>query len=169
MAQKTIQLVSGDLTEVEANVTSAGAGDSGKLVALGAGGKLDNTVMPDGIGTDGVTREASETVSAGEIANLWLDTTAKVRKADASGGVAKKAVGFFPAGITAAASGEIRFDGTITGLSGLTIGATYYLSATAGAITTTPPTTSGHIVQKVGVAISATELSFEPGEPVVLA
>jgi hypothetical protein len=61
-------------------------------------------------------------------------------------------------------------EGTITGLSSLTIGARYYLSgSTAGAITTTAPTTAGHIVQYIGYAISATELVFEPSDPIVLA
>lgn len=47
--------------------------------------------------------------------------------------------------------------GYVTGLSGLTAGATYYLSpTTAGGMTTTEPTTAGHVSKPVFVAISTT-------------
>lgn len=162
MADKPIQLVSGVLTEVEAKIASAGAADSGKIVALDAAGKIDATMMPAGIGADTKSLTASEAISAGDIVNIHDSTGAKARKADATSS-GKHAVGFAPSAIANGASGTVQFEGTISGLSGLTIGATYYLSTTAGGITTTAPTGAGQIVQKVGVAISATELSFEPG------
>lgn len=168
MADKPVQLVSGVLTEVEAKTASAGAGDAGKIVALDAGGKIDSTMMPSGVGSDAKSMTASEAISAGDIVNVHDSSGAKVRKADATTS-AKSAVGFAPSAIANGASGTINFEGTITGLSGLTIGATYYLATTAGTITATPPTGSGNAVQKVGVAISATELSFEPGTIVVRA
>lgn len=168
MADKPVQLVSGILTEVEAKIASAGAGDAGKIVALDAGGKIDSTMMPSGIGADAKSMTASEAISAGDIVNVHDSTGAKVRKADATTS-SKSAVGFAPSAIASSATGTIQFEGTITGLSGLTIGATYYLATTAGGITATPPTGSGQIVQKVGVALSATELSFEPGTIVVRA
>lgn len=167
MADKYLELASGELTEKEAITSSAGAGDSGKMVALGGGGKLDSSMMPSGIGADSDSYEASETLSAGDVVNIWDDTTAKARKADASAS-STKAMGFVNAGITSGASGTVSYDGVITGLSGLTIGATYYLSETAGQITATPPTTSGAIVQKVGWAKSATELVFEPDQRYVV-
>ena len=46
--------------------------------------------------------------------------------------------------------------------TGLTAGSTYYLSETAGAITTTAPTTSGAIVRIAGVALSTTKLYVAP-------
>jgi hypothetical protein len=48
-------------------------------------------------------------------------------------------VGMAPAAIASGALGSVRILGRITGLTGLTAGATYYASATAGAITTTRP------------------------------
>lgn len=42
--------------------------------------------------------------------------------------------------------------------TGLTAGATYYLSETAGAITTTAPSTSASIVRVIGYALTTTEL-----------
>ena len=52
--------------------------------------------------------------------------------------------------------------GLVTGLSGLTVGSTYYVSATAGAITATMPSTAGQIVRVAGYATSATTLWFCP-------
>lgn len=53
--------------------------------------------------------------------------------------------------------------GIVSGFSGLTAGSTYYLSGTAGAISTTP----GTYQFKVGIAISTTQLMIE-AEPVVV-
>ena len=39
----------------------------------------------------------------------------------------------------------------------------YVSDATAGAMTQTPPSTSGHIIQAMGVAISATTILLMPG------
>lgn len=51
--------------------------------------------------------------------------------------------------------------GVVGGLSGLTAGAQYYLSAaTAGAITTTPPAASGNAVRPVAIAMQATIAFF---------
>lgn len=169
MAQKFIRLNGGQLAELEAQVTSSGAGDAGKIVALDSAGKLDPSVMPVGIGADTSTITASENLAAGDLVNVWNDSgTAKVRKADASNG--RRASGFVLSSVTSGNPATVYFEGTITGLSSLTIGSVYYLSAsTAGGITETAPTTATHIVQEVGVATSATTLSFEPQRPVTLA
>lgn len=150
--------------------TSAGAGDAGKLPKLDAGGKLASSMMPAGLGADVRTVVASEAISAGNLVNLWSNAgTINARKADATV-AGKEAHGFAQAAIASAASGEITFDGTISGLTGLTVGARYFLATTAGGITTTPPSAAGNIVQVVGVAPSATELIFEADNaPVTLA
>lgn len=54
----------------------------------------------------------------------------------------------------------VRYVGEVTGLAGLTAGSVYFLSTTAGAITATPPATTGNVVQKIGVARSATVLAL---------
>ena len=46
--------------------------------------------------------------------------------------------------------------------SGLTAGASYFIGNTGG-ITTTPPTTSGYAVQRIGAAYSTTRLYVQPG------
>lgn len=48
----------------------------------------------------------------------------------------------------------MQTQGVVTGLSGLTAGAIYYLSNTVGAISTT----AGTVTKKIGRALSATTL-----------
>lgn len=152
-------------TEESAVNTSAGAGDSGKIPELDAGGKLSSTMMPAGFGSDSTTATAAETIAAGDM--IYLNASGQILKADANA-IAKAAIAFAQSGITNAASGTISFEGTLTGLSGLTPGAPYFLSAaTPGLITLTPPTGAADIVQPVGTAISATALSFEAGTPII--
>ena len=169
MAQKFLRMLAGVIAELEGLVTSAGAGDAGKIPALDATGKLDNSLMPVGIGADSKILVASENLAAGDLVNVWNDSgTAKARKADATV-AGKEANGFVLAAVTLGQNATVYFDGTDTQLSGLTPGAVYYLATTAGGVTTTPPSGSGNVVQRVGRALSATELTFEPGEPITLA
>jgi hypothetical protein len=161
-------LSNGQLAEQEAKVSSAGAGDAGKIVALDGSGRLDNSVMPVGIGADTASIEASENLSAGDFVNLHDSSGPKVRKADASNG--RRADGFVLASVTSGQNATVYFEGSNTGLSSLTVGATYYLSGSSpGAATATAPSTSGHIVQELGRSRSATAISFEPGQPITLA
>lgn len=168
--QRFLARVNGKIKEIIATVTSAGAADEGKIVALDAAGKLDSSVMPVGIGADTKTLVASENLSAGDLVNVWNDAgTAKARKADASS-TAKEAHGFVLSAVTATNNATVYMEGTITGLSGFTAGSDIYLSnSTAGAATATSPTTAGHISQRIGTAVSATEVSFEPQMPIELA
>lgn len=173
MADKYVELpASGILTEKTAIVTSLGAGSAGKILALDSSGRIDNSAMPVGIGADTKSIICSENLAAGDLVNIYNNTgTANCRKADASGSSAGKiANGFVLAAYNSAESALVYFEGSITGLSGLTPGTQMFLSgSTAGLATATAPTASGHSVQSVGVAISATEMSFEPGQPVIRA
>lgn len=170
MAQKFLTLVNGVRQLFEAITTSAGVADAGKIVALDATGRLDESMMPVGIGADTKLIVTSEIIAAGDMVNVWDDAgTAKVRKADGST-TGKEAVGFVLEGAASGASVAVYFEGVVTGLSGLTPGARYYLSAsTPGLITATAPSASGNVVQFVGRALSATELSFEHDDAIVLA
>lgn len=157
----------GNAIEEAGAISSAGAGDEGKLVALDAGGKIDSTMMPAGLGADSKTMTAGEAISAKDL--VYINGSGAAMKADANA-VAKRAIGFAQSAISNAATGTITFEGTITGLSGLTPGADYFLSnTTTGAIALYSSLTygSGDIIQRVGFALSATELSFEPGAPIV--
>lgn len=171
MAQKPIQLVSGVQTEVEANVTSAGGADSGKLVALDAGGKLDVTVMPTSVAAEVIVLASSENLAAGDLVNIWNDAaTPKVRKADATV-AGKEADGFVLAAVTSPADATVYLPGQENDqASGLTGGNVLYLSeATAGLATPTAPSTSANVVQRVGKAFSATQYIFLPNVPTTLA
>lgn len=66
--------------------------------------------------------------------------------------------------------GELELDDwtNATGSSTLTPGAAYYLSGTEGVMTTTPPSTTGEYVVKVGRAVSKRIFAIDLGEGVRL-
>lgn len=152
---------------VNSVTSSAGAGDSGKLAALDGSGKLDATMMPTGVGADVATITASENLAAGDFVNIWDSTGAKARKADATT-AGKEAHGFVLSAVTSGNPASVYFEGSNTGVSGMTPGLVY-LSTTAGVATSTAPSGSGNVVQRIGVATSATAINFEANAPVVLA
>lgn len=143
-----------------AAAASAGPADAGRIPKLDGSGRLDLTLMPIGLGPDAKTMVASEAIAARDLVNVTA--TGQIRKADASND--RPANGFVIASVANGASGTVFFEGIITGFSGLTPGARYFLSdAVAGTITATAVTLgAGKISQEIGVAISATEMSFEP-------
>jgi hypothetical protein len=151
-----LKYVSGKLQEAFALVTSAGAGDAGKLVKLDGGGKLDITLMPSGVGAETATVEASETLAAGDLVNVYFaDPDTLARKADASD-PAKFANGFVLAAVTSGQNGTVYFGGLNDQVSGLTPGAALYLdAATPGGLTETAPAGDGDIAQHVGFAAGA--------------
>ncbi len=157
---------------LDPSLLNAAATGANKIPILDASGRLDPTTMPAGIGQDAKTMAASEALAAGNIVNVWNDaSTAKARKADATA-EGKEGVGFVLAAVASAANATVFFEGRITGLSGLTGGARYYLSAaTPGALVLAAnlPTAAGSVIQYIGTAVSPTELDFEPGEPVTIA
>lgn len=79
-----------------------------------------------------------------------------VKKADASTSSTMPAIGFVLEEITAGSTGEIitsgLFNKTISGLSGISVGDTVYVSETAGEVTTTKPTGTA-LIQNVGVVL----------------
>lgn len=167
MPDKPLHLVSGNPTEVEAIDESTGAGDAGKLIAADAAGKLDESFLPTGVGADVSAIACTEDLAAGDYVNIFSSTGYKCRKADASG-IATKAHGFVKSAFTNGQTATIYHEGSNDVLTGLSPG-DYYLSETAGGVTQTPPTTSGSIVQKVGVSTAATVINTELGETYVRA
>ena len=168
MADKYIYNNHGVLTERAGLQSSAGAGDAGKIPALDASGRIDNSMMPVGIGADTATIAASENLAAGDFVNIWNDSgTAKARKADATS-AGKHAHGFVLSSVTSGNNATVYFEGTNTSVSGLTPG-DQYLATTAGLTVSTAPSGSGNVVPRLGVATSATALNFEPLQPIVLA
>lgn len=157
-----------DASIVNSKTTSAGAGDSGKLAALDAAGKLDTSFMPTGIGADTAAVATSENLSAGDLVNIYDATgTATARKADATT-TGKEAHGFVLAATTSPAPATVYFEGSNTAVTGLTPG-NQFLQTTAGLSGSTAPSATGNVVQRVGVAVSATLLNFEAQQPIGLA
>lgn len=164
---KYISLSSGVLTEVQA-ATSGGAPDANKIAQLDSNGKWPIAMMPSGIAADTKIIVASEALSAGDLVNVYNNAgTPTCRKADATS-TGKEAHGFVLSAVSSSANATVYFEGTNDQLTSLTAG-NLYLATTAGAVTATPPSSAGNVVQRVGVAVSATELKFEAEPPITLA
>lgn len=168
MADKFLQHdTAGGLREIEGAATG-GAGNENKIAALDATGRLDPTMLPTGLGAETVIVPAFGTLAASNLVNLFNDAgTIKARQADNSS-AATFANGFVLNPYTAGQDATVYFGGLVSGLAGLTPGIAF-LHNVPGASHHVVTTTSGAIVQKVGLAINATTLYFEPKEPILLA
>jgi len=166
-AKKFLRLVNNLVTEVLGIQTSAGAANAGDIVALDDSGRIDNSMMPVGIGADTAVIAASEALAAGDWVNVWNSTGAKVRKADATTS-GKETHGFVLAAVTSGANATVYFEGTNTQVTAQSPGPVF-LQTTAGTGGATAPSASGNVVQRLGVAVSTTAVNFEGGMPVVLA
>lgn len=104
------------------------------------------------------TNYVADTVGVSARDVVYISAAGKVSPADANVEVSSQAIGFATAAALATVAVSVQMDGVLSGFSGLTAGAAYFLSETAGGITTTPPTTSGAQVLLVGYATSTTKL-----------
>ena len=144
--------------------TSAGAADAGKIVQTNAAGQLDGTLLPAGLGPDSVTVLTSVALTAGAQVNIFNNAgVANVRPAIATG-IATESHGYVLAAFGAGVQATVFFDDNNTAVTALTPGVQYLSAATAGAVTITPPSAAGQIVQRIGVATSATSL-HQSGSP----
>lgn len=167
--QKFITLENGVQKLINAGVdTSTGVSDAGKAVVLKSDGTIDQSMMPTGIGADIKILVASEAIGAGKFVNIYDNAgVANVRLADATT-AGKQAHGFVLSAVTLGGNATVYFEGNDNAVTGATAG-NVYLSTTAGGFTSTPPAATGNVVQKVGVATSATSINVEFNEPVELA
>lgn len=166
-------VVLGNGTSAVNFATPATAGLS--LVSNGASSNPSFQAVPLSNGVSGVLNVLNGpgvlTATAGSTsipanAMIYIDAAGLIQLADNT--TPKKATGFAPLAISATVAGQVVMgNGPNAGLSGLSVGDDYFLH-TAGTITSTLPSTTGYIVQKVGVAISATELQVILQPPVVL-
>ncbi|GLY32127.1 hypothetical protein [Kineosporia sp. NBRC 101731] len=173
-AKTYLQQVGGRLKQIAATVVSTGSANGGDIVGLGDDGKLHQSLLPDGFAPATWTGIASETIAAGRLVNIWSDTSggtpvAKARLADASA-AGKRAWGYTQQGAASGGTVTVWFGGANSSVSGLTAGADVFLSAsTPGGVTSTAPTGASQVVQRVGVAGSATAFMFAAGLEIELA
>lgn len=140
---------------------STGSADGNALVATRPNGRLDQSLMPQGVGIDAEFFEATEAISAGKAVNIHDDEGAKVRKADASN--QRECHGFVLESVSQGEQVRVYFDSFNDQLSGLVPGTTYYLAADdPGGITDAAPVAEGNIVQEVGFATGVDEIRFKP-------
>lgn len=173
MTDKYIALVSGVEREVAGTVTGGTNAQAGKITALDGTGRLDSSIMPVGVAPDVDIANAFETLTA---ATPFVYKRSDGTYANASAAVGgNAALGFILSNVATGQPATVFFEGRVTGLTGLTPGARYYLSdATPGGLTSTPVDntvagSAGKLHQYLGRAISATTLSFEADDFVVLA
>jgi hypothetical protein len=103
-----------------------------------------------------ITGTATEALTAGRFVNL--DASGEVQHADSSTN-SKMANGFVLSSYSDGATNvRVYYGGENTGLSGLTIGDTYYLSTSGQVVNSPPEGDSPIIVQQLGIAKSATSL-----------
>lgn len=162
MSNKFIARIAGAFQQVTALAASAGAQDANKIVATSADGRLDASLMPVGFGAKTTAVPASEQLGAGAFVNLFDDGgTLKARLADNSN--ARAADGFVLSATAPAAVAQVYpLDDVNAQLSGLTVGADYWLG-TAGGVLAVPldagsSANAGKLCQYLGKAKSATEL-----------
>jgi hypothetical protein len=138
---------------------------SGEIQQLQSG---DTLGLTSETGQATLTNSDAAAAAVGEIFYVFGADAVKKAKADAVATCTNN-LWMATAVIGAGSTGVFQEDGVVTGLSGLTPGAIYYLSAaTAGAMTVTPPSTTGQYVVRLGTALSATEFMFSPERAILL-
>jgi hypothetical protein len=114
-------------------------------------------------------------------APMYISAAGTVKKAQSNAAGTADVFGLmFDVSTAAAASGQVAKNGLVTATTGqwdavtgqtggLTFGAKYFLDpATAGRMTTTPPTTVGQLVVLLGTAQSSTEMDVDIQSEVLL-
>lgn len=156
-------------TTISGATTSSGVVDAGKFTQLGLTGKLDLSFFPEWFGNSEVSIiEASESLSAGDIVNIYDYNGSKCRKAYA-GYYGKEANGFVSSSVISGTTTAVYYNGVNSQVSGLTTGKQFLSTTTSGICTSTIPYGSGNVFQVVGFATSATSMVFQRETPIVLA
>ena len=103
---------------------------------------------------------AGETLAAGDV--CVLNASGQVVKADASAeSTSSSLIALASTAIESGKQGNFLLSGLYTS-SGLTTGATLFVSTTAGTWTESKPEASGEIVRVLGYALSTTQVFFQP-------
>ena len=111
---------------------------------------------------------AGEALVAGNIVNVYNNAgTLTARKAAATT-VTLQATGYVNTAYSTSDTVTILTGGANSNLSSLTLGATYYLSATPGAVDTVVVSTTNYVIQELGWANTTASLLFTPKKGIVL-
>jgi hypothetical protein len=135
---------------------------------------LDGYHPPDGESELALDVIAGEDVYQGAPAYVVSNNT--VNLASAADGTKAKAIGFIVQGASANQATIVQTDGcvdlddwsSVIGTANLTPGSTYFLSTTAGQMSTTPPTGDGQVVVTLGMAVTTKCFDIEINEIAVL-
>lgn len=144
---------------------SLGESSAGQIVALDESGKIDETMMPTGIGAPTHAYLTFEGLAAGDLVNVFDDEgVTKVRKADGSD-VGKIAHGFVEESFASGTTATVFFSGEVdqTVAEGVT---ELFITKTPGKAGAFDPTAAFR--QVVGRRTSASTFVFAPGEPTIL-
>lgn len=159
-----IDSVSGQPSQVAAATTAT----ANTVIGSDANGRINLNQLPTGVGAEVTSAITVGTLSAGNFVNLYSNTGVwSARQADCT--TPLEAHGFVLAGTTVGQTATVYLLGSQnSAVTGLTIGSMYFLSTTGGT-TVTAPSAAGNIVQRLGLASTATNLVFEPSVPITLA
>lgn len=146
-----------------ATQTRLGGVKAGTNITIAADGTLSAVgALPTVSLTTDVSLSPANLVYVKASGNLGLaDATAE----------GKEALGVVLTAAPAGTAAKVNLIGSlISGLSGLTPGAFYYMSTTPGAITNYAgaPTVAGNVLMKVGTALTSSTLIFSPEIPITL-
>jgi hypothetical protein len=120
------------------------------------------------IGGGGVTDQVTQTAHGFTVGDTLYLSGGTYAKAIATAANTAEVAGVVSR-VISANTFEITLSGEVTGLSGLTVGEAYFLSAvTPGLLSLTEPTTIGHVSVPVGIASSATSLYVAPKRGAVI-
>lgn len=147
------------------------AGQAYKFLYQSALGVTFKTVdniqaVPSSASTLDVAGTAGEALTAGQAVYLSDGSGGKTAgqwfRSDATSDYASifPLVGMVPSAISSGVTGTIRLSGAVTGLTSLTVGTSYYVSGTPGAITATAPSNSRFL--GVATATDTLLLSTDP-------
>lgn len=161
-ASSGVKITGGDIqldTTTNASATT--------MVANNLGAIANTTVsLPAGEAVDGSTTPQLVYLSDGTGGR----TSGRFYKADADDftNMATNPIGFVTVNASSVGTSySVVTGGVVSGFTGLTIGAPYFLSTTAGGITATQP--SNAVLIEIGTAVSATQLLIKPSSKYIYA
>ncbi len=166
-APRYLNIVAGVPTQIAASESTAAE----VIVATNAGGTIDPSFLPPGVGVEVIMLTASEALSAGAFVNVWNNSgTPNVRNANATTS-GKEAHGYVISSFSSSATATVYLSGrNVAALGGGSFTAgDIWLATTAGQATQTPPSAAGNVVQQIGFAYSTVAAQFNPGQQFVLA